>query len=187
MRTTPVRRVARNDRVLARAALLALSAVAVACAPSGPAATGPVRPHPLLGAPAPAFDLPARIGGPRVRVPAPGGAVTLVDFWATWCDACKRSMPYYAALSERWGPRLAIVGLSEDEDDAEVATWAARMGVRFPTAWDAGHEVASAYRPDAMPTAFVIDRGGIVRHVQAGFEPGDERAIESAIAALVGP
>jgi peroxiredoxin len=96
-------------------------------------------------------------------------------------------MPYYAALSERWGPRLAIVGLSEDEDDAEVATWAARMGVRFPTAWDAGHAVASAYRPDAMPTAFVIDRGGIVRHVQAGFEPGDERAIESAIAALVGP
>ena len=129
-------------------ALLTVLALVLGCGsglgtPSG-SASGVT--HPLVGAPAPAFELGA-VGGGQQSLAAHSGKVVIVDFWATWCHPCKQSFPAYQALSQRLGAELAIVGISQDDDDKGIAAFVADTGAKFPVVWDDGKTVARAYDP----------------------------------------
>jgi cytochrome c biogenesis protein CcmG, thiol:disulfide interchange protein DsbE len=137
--------------------------------------------HSLVGAPAPAFDLPAQAGGERAALASLRGKAVLVDFWATWCEPCRASFPRYEALAKKYGDRLAIVGISEDDDPDGIASFARDTGVTFVLAWDRDKAVAGAYRPSAMPTTYLVDGNGLVRYVHAGYRHGDEAILESRI------
>jgi cytochrome c biogenesis protein CcmG, thiol:disulfide interchange protein DsbE len=58
-------------------------------------------------------------------------------------------------------------------------------GVKFPIVWDDGKSVAKAYDPPTMPTAFVIDKSGIVRFVHVGYRAGDEAVLEEEARSLL--
>ena len=59
--------------------------------------------HPLVGAPAPAFELRDVAGGVDQTLEAYAGKVLIVDFWATWCEPCKQSFPAYQKLVTELG------------------------------------------------------------------------------------
>lgn len=158
---------------------LVVSAASVACATARPA-------HPLLGQPAPAFDLSTLSGGERA-VAGATGKVTLVDFWATWCESCKRSFPHHQALADRYKGRLVVIGVSEDDSSDGVEAKGRAMGARFSLAFDDQNRLAESYRPPALPTVYLIDQRGVVRYVHSGFEDGDERLVAAQVEALLGP
>jgi thiol-disulfide isomerase/thioredoxin len=65
------------------------------------------------------------------------GKVVLIDFWATWCQPCKKEMPGYQKLADRYGPRgFAVIGLKFDTmaDTEDPILFAKRIGVRYPLA-----------------------------------------------------
>jgi cytochrome c biogenesis protein CcmG, thiol:disulfide interchange protein DsbE len=144
-----------------------------------------VSDHPLLGAPAPALELPTADRKEHITLARYGGKVVIVDFWATWCEPCRESFPAYQKLVDEFGGRLVVIGVSVDEDPSEIAAFVASTGVRFPIGWDEGQSAAQGYRPPKMPTSFVIDSNGIVRFVHAGFTPGDENQIREQIRSLL--
>jgi thiol-disulfide isomerase/thioredoxin len=124
-------------------------------------------------------------GGP---LPATAGTVLLVDFWASWCAPCKASFPAYARLSAAYAGRgLAIVAISVDESPSAYAAFVARLKPPFATLRDPGHRLVAQVQVPTMPTSYLVDRGGKVRFVHAGFH-GDEtervlrREIESLLA-----
>jgi cytochrome c biogenesis protein CcmG, thiol:disulfide interchange protein DsbE len=161
-------------------------AIVGGCATSGAgAATAGGADHPLIGNPAPAFDLPAQSGGKRATLPGAEGKVTLVDFWATWCGPCKASFPKYEALKQKYEGRVVFIGISEDEDADGIKGFAEETGATFPLAWDSGKGVASSYRPESMPTSFIVDKNGLVRFVHSGFRDGDEKEIASQLSSLL--
>lgn len=141
----------------------------VACAPAP--AMPPSSPHPLLGAEAPPVGLSALDDPPPALV---------VDFWASWCEACRDTMPALAALfRDHRDAGLVVVGVSED-DDPRVATQAARaLGASFPIVHDRGRELLARYRVGRLPTTFVIDAAGAVRWV--GRDPAGVRAVAEAL------
>ena len=47
----------------------------------------------------------------------------------------------------------------------------------FVLAWDRDKRVAQRYKPDAMPTGFIVDKEGVIRHVHAGYHEGEEATI----------
>jgi thiol-disulfide isomerase/thioredoxin len=164
-----------------------LLASGLACTPpgrAGGAAALPVTDHPLSGAPAPAFNLVAR-NGEHVDVGAHSGQIVLLDFWATWCEPCRSSFPVYQALVGRYGARVALLAISEDDEEHGIDGFAAETGVRFPIAWDADKAVAQSYQLRGMPTLFIVDKNGLVRFVHAGFRPGDENQISAAVDSLL--
>jgi peroxiredoxin len=143
----------------------------------------------LVGNPAPDFQVATLTGGKSpVVLKDLRGRVVLVDFWGTFCKPCKESFPRLQALSGKYAASgLTIIGISEDdaEDKDKIPAFAANYGAKFAIAWDGDKTVAQQYKPDSMPSSFVIDRSGVVRFEHVGFRPGDEVVIEREIKELL--
>jgi peroxiredoxin len=163
---------------------------ALAC--SGPQTTAGGVPqlseHTLRGAPAPDIDLPIVYGGApaaRATLAAYSGQVLLLDFWATWCEPCKKSFPHHQALADRHAGRVAVLGVSEDDENVGFAEFAREAGARFPLVWDQNKSLAPRYRLTGMPTLFIIDQQGVIRFVKTGYVAGDEKDIAQAVESLL--
>jgi peroxiredoxin len=172
---------------LARAALsvAVLGLAAIGCDEGGPGAKSPGGNHPLVGKPAPEFNLPAQSGGKRASLAGAQGKIVLVDFWATWCGPCKASFPKYEALAKKFPDDVVVVGISEDDESDGIKAFAAETGATFLLAWDAEKSVAGSYHPDSMPTSFIVDKNGLVRFVHSGFRDGEEKQIEAQVKSLI--
>lgn len=89
------------------------------------------------------------------------GKVVLLDFWATWCTGCKKEIPWFSELRQRYGRQgLAVLGVSMD-DDGWKAVKPFLAGHRIPYRILRGDELtAKSYGIQGMPDAFLIDRQG---------------------------
>ena len=134
----------------------------------------PSVPLPVQG-PAPAWTL-QDVNGRTVSSADFAGKVVVVDFWATWCAPCLEEIPGYIELQKKYADRgLVILGLSLDAQGPPVVKrYAERVGINYPLLM-ANSDVADAFGGvEAIPTTFVIDREGQVRHKKIGIMPADE-------------
>lgn len=101
------------------------------------------------------------------------GKVVLVDFWATWCEPCKKEMPGYQRLADKYGPRsFAVVGFKFNTmmDTEPPLVFAKRIGVRYPLAV-ATEEIRQKFGGiEGLPTTMVYDREGVLRQKVIGFD-----------------
>jgi thiol-disulfide isomerase/thioredoxin len=104
------------------------------------------------------------------------GKVVLIDFWATWCQPCKKEMPGYQKLADRYGSRgFAVVGLKFDTmmDMEDPVRFAKKIGVRYPLAVAADDLKQKFGGIEGLPTTMLYDRQGILRKKVIGFEYAD--------------
>jgi thiol-disulfide isomerase/thioredoxin len=114
------------------------------------------------------------------------GKVVLIDFWATWCQPCKKEMPGYQKLWERYGSRgFVIVGFKLDimRDTEDPVQFAKRIGVRYPLVVAADDLKQKFGGIEGIPTTMLYDRHGILRKKVIGFEYTD--VIESELKPLL--
>jgi thiol-disulfide isomerase/thioredoxin len=114
------------------------------------------------------------------------GKVVLIDFWATWCQPCKKEMPGYQKLLDRYGSRgMAVVGFKFDtmKDMEDPVQFAKRIGVRYPLAAAADDLKQKFGGIEGLPTTLLYDRDGILRNKIIGFEYTD--IIESELKPLL--
>ena len=144
----------------------------------------------LVGNPAPDFSVKPMSGSKAtVSLKALHGSVVVVDFWGTYCEPCKKSFPKLQDLYAKYaGQGLQVVGVSEDEvdDKDKIPSFASTYGAKFAVGWDEDKAIARRYKPDTMPSTFVIDRKGIVRFAHAGYHDGEEVQIQKEIEELLG-
>jgi peroxiredoxin len=176
-------------RRFAPALLFALALPAAACAGSEKGAESG-DPATLVGNPAPDFELTAVTGSKgTISLKELHGKVVLLDFWGTFCEPCKKSFPKLQELSQKYAGRgLHVIGISEDEDDDKdkIPGFAQTYGAKFSLAWDGDKAVARRYKPETMPSSFLIDKDGIVRFAHVGFHDGEEVEVESELRDLLG-
>jgi cytochrome c biogenesis protein CcmG, thiol:disulfide interchange protein DsbE len=158
-----------------------------AAAPDGEGASSPSGG--LVGQKAPDFSAATVANGDgKVALGHLRGKVVLVDFWGTFCGPCKKSFPKLQSLYGKYADSgLSIVGISEDEaeDKGKIAKFASTYGAKFTLAWDEDKSIAQAYKPDTMPSSFIVDRKGVVRFAHIGYHDGDEGEIEKEIQELL--
>jgi len=120
---------------------------------------------PVIGRPAPAFRLPS-LAGPAQGLTDYRGRPVVLNFWATWCEPCKKEMP---ALQAEAASRkdLVILGIDNVEPAVRVKPFVERYGITFPILLDQDGTVIEQYRIVGMPTSFFVDRAGVIR---ASFE-----------------
>jgi cytochrome c biogenesis protein CcmG/thiol:disulfide interchange protein DsbE len=121
-----------------------------------------VVPAPVVGAPAPEFELEV-LDGERLRLSDLRGRVVVLNFWATWCGPCRVEMPDLEERAARYVGRLTVLGVNFDEPADEVAAFRDQVGVTFPLLLDPGAAVQRLYRVLGYPTTFFVDPEGIIR------------------------
>jgi peroxiredoxin len=125
------------------------------------------------------------VDGREVKAADFKGKVLVVDFWATWCAPCRKEIPKYVAMLEKYrGRGLVILGFSIDEDGpVGVKKFGQMMKVNYPLIMADGDTAQSFGEFELIPTAFVIDRAGNIRHMKSG--PADMAAFEALVESLL--
>jgi thiol-disulfide isomerase/thioredoxin len=114
------------------------------------------------------------------------GKVVLLDFWASWCAPCQEELPLLDDMAVRLKDKnIEIVGLSIDENKADAEQFLTRKSDWSLTlGHDPEQKTAEQFKPPKMPSSYVIDRKGVVRQMNAGFERSDLQKIEAQLLAL---
>ncbi len=103
-------------------------------------------------------------------LPATGGRIVLVDFWASWCAPCKDSFPAFARLHRTYGPRgLVIIAVSVDQKPTEYDGFIRKHSPPFAVLRDQGRRLVTRVAVPAMPTSYLLGRDGRVRFLHRGF------------------
>jgi cytochrome c biogenesis protein CcmG/thiol:disulfide interchange protein DsbE len=115
------------------------------------------------------------------------GKVILLDIWASWCAPCKEELPLLDQMAARLSKRgvlILAVSIDESRDEARafLATHAGSWSLAL--AHDPDGKIAERLHPPKMPTSYIVDRAGVIRHVNAGFQREDAPNIEAKLSAL---
>lgn len=121
---------------------------------------------PVVGRPAPAFEL-RTLDGQAASLAGYRGRPVVVNFWATWCEPCKEEMPALQAQAAS-RPSLTILGVDNVEAAVKVRPFVQQHGLTYPILLDQDGSVVQRYQVIGMPTSFFIDRSGILRAVYRG-------------------
>jgi peroxiredoxin len=123
--------------------------------------------------------------GDTVKLSQLRGKVVLLDFWASWCEPCKKELPLLAKMAPRLkdkGVEIVAVNIDEKKDNAEA--FMKEHGLNLTVVYDKDHKIVGAYEPPKMPTSFVVDRAGVIRAINAGFDSGDESKLEKQLTSI---
>jgi thiol-disulfide isomerase/thioredoxin len=169
------------------AILAAVLAALSACGGAAPhAASSAGDSSSFVGQLAPDTEFAALRGTGSIRLSSLRGKVVLLDFWASWCAPCQEELPLLDEMAVRLkGKDIEIVGLSIDENQADAEQFLTRKSDWSLTlGHDRDQKTADRFKPPKMPTSYVIDREGVVRQMNAGFERSDLKKIESLLLEL---
>jgi thiol-disulfide isomerase/thioredoxin len=137
-----------------------------------------------VGKPAPEFQL-HDLGGATVTLSQFRGKVVVLDFWATWCQPCRQSMPEMEKLQEKYSSNLTLLTINLAEPADQVRSFVANEKIRSRVLLDESGTVGNAYQTTAIPMQVVIDREGIVRKVSVGGGFGLGRLLSAEIDRLI--
>ena len=139
-----------------------------------------------VGQKAPEFTAPALDGAKNVSLGAYRGKVVYLDFWASWCPPCLTSLPLLEELRKQFpSDQFQILAVNVDQDPEKARKFLQRTKVGYPSATDPKGRIPESFGIETMPTSFLIDRRGVIRHVHHGFRKGDVAPLRERIAKLV--
>ena len=117
-----------------------------------------------MGDVAPAFSL-EDLAGKKVELKDFQGEVVLLDFWATWCSPCRKTMPHLQELHEKYKDKgLVVLGVSLDTNSRVVKRFLESLRCDFLVLMDSrGGKTGPLYRIRGIPTTFIIDKKGVIR------------------------
>ena len=139
-----------------------------------------------VGQPAPQFTLPTLQQNQPTELKAHLGKVVYIDFWASWCAPCRTSFPLLDGLHKKLHAKgFEVLGINLDEDKTKAEEFIKELPVGFTLLHDGKGEWADKYVIESMPTSFIVDKHGIVKHIHNGFTSGDIGELEKTITALL--
>ena len=112
----------------------------------------------------------------------------IIDFWATWCEPCKKQMRYLDLFHNHFkelGLKVLTVNTDTPKSMSKVKPYVRTKGFEFNVAVDPNSQIKKKMKIQQMPTTIIIDQDGTVVYRHKGYVPGDEVGILKAITKLL--
>lgn len=137
-----------------------------------------------LGKTAPQFTL-QDLAGREVSLEDYRGKIVILDFWATWCGPCRRTMPILEEIQAEYNGKMSVLAINLRESKDAVRDYILAQGLDATVLLDRDGSVGKQYGAAAIPMQFLVDQNGIVRDVLTGFSPGMRSRIREQINRLL--
>jgi len=140
---------------------------------------------PLLKQDAKPFKLPL-LGGGDFDLAQEKGKVIVLDFWATWCGPCVKSLPgmidEMAAFDSK---KVRFIGVNQAEAKDAVKSFLDTRGWKLEVALDANQRVGQSFGVEGIPHTVIIGPDGKVAYVKTGYEPEGAKKIAETVRKLL--
>lgn len=150
---------------------------------SAPAPTG--TSSPLVGQPAPDFVV-EKLDGRNYRLSQQKGRIVVLDFWATWCGPCLKTMPLIDRVVEEYAEQgVELLAVNLEEQPRQIESMLERHDLSMEVGLDRDGVVAAKYEVTAIPQTVVIDQAGRVARLFVGGGEKLEEPLRAAIQELL--
>lgn len=114
------------------------------------------------------------------------GQVVYLDFWASWCQPCRKSFTWMNKMQSLYGKEgFTVIAINLDESRDKANKFLDQIPAGFDVAFDPRGDTAESYQVKAMPSSYIIDKNGKVVHANLGFRGNDEEKLEEKIRNLI--
>lgn len=114
------------------------------------------------------------------------GKVLYIDFWASWCPPCAKSFPFLNELQQQYAQQgLQVIGINLDEEPEDAEKFLVQFPAKFTLASDLTKQCAENLGVAAMPSSYLIDRKGVIRHIHLGFRAGETEELRTLVKQLL--
>lgn len=143
----------------------------------------------LIGKKAPELSEGEWVNAPPQNLSDYEGKVVLLEFWTYGCYNCRNTIPKMNEWQKKYASKdFAMIGVhtpefSPEKDLANVSRQVAHLGIRYAVVTDNEYQTWDAYHQQYWPTMYLIDKKGIVRHIQIG--EGNYEQTERIIHSLI--
>jgi len=111
-------------------------------------------------------------GGRTINSNDLSGKVVVIDFWATWCSACRAALPEMKELIKKYpSDKLLVISASADQDENAWRDYITKKEMTWPQVLDKDDSLTSKFDVHAFPTYIVIDGDGFIRTRIVGTDP----------------
>jgi thiol-disulfide isomerase/thioredoxin len=117
-----------------------------------------------------------------------GEKLTVIDFWATWCKPCIKSIPKFVDMSDTLTSKgVQFLGISVDgpRNLSKVKPFAKSLGIDYPVLLDTDNTLMARLRVQAVPTLLIVNDDDEVVYFHEGYAPGEEKMIAAEINKLL--
>jgi peroxiredoxin len=136
------------------------------------------------GQPAPPFKV-TTTSGQTLTLANYKGYVLILDFFASWCQPCKNSIPHIMELNRIYGKQgLQILGLSLDEDKEDLTDFIVPFKLNYPVA-QINENLQTEYGIHSIPTLYIINKKGIIAGKYMGLTDEVKKNVELEIKQLL--
>lgn len=104
-----------------------------------------------------------------------------IDFWATWCEPCKESLPFYSQLAEKYKNEMDFILISLDSTAQVAEKFVKQNHISLTVLLDQDKRLADQLKLEAVPSSFLIDPEGKILFSHRGFNDSSKTAIEKNI------
>lgn len=173
-RVVPIDELSEHKPTKRRGPLVVLVVLVAAAA----LAYGLVRPAPertsAAGKTLPEFTLPLLSGGGSLSSRDLEGSPVIVNFWASWCDPCRREAPLLERAWREHGPDgLTVLGVDLRDAPANARAFVDKHHITYPVVVDSGERLADELLDvDGLPQTFFVDSSGRFQAIESGSEVG---------------
>jgi peroxiredoxin len=121
------------------------------------------------GAEVPNFEL-SKLDGSKVQLADVPTKVNMINFWATWCEACMEEMPSIVTLRDQYSPKgFEVLGVNVDENPTEATPpIIKKLGIKFPIFTDPDNTLAEMFDVRAIPLTVIINKSRKILLVEPG-------------------
>jgi len=121
------------------------------------------------------------LSGEKINLDALKGKVVVLDFWGTWCTACRISLPLLKDLAARDPEKVVVISIDEDDPKEQWERFVERNRMNWSQVYDGDRSMRRAFAVDGFPRYFVLSKDGIILAQFKGWNQDSDAVIKAAI------